>query len=119
VRLLLDEHFSDRIARQLRARGHDVVTVGERLASGESDEALLEIAVRERRALLTNNVGDFVLIARRWSEANQDHYGLIFTSDASMPRDAGSVGLYVRVLARLLEDHPDEAALANQVRWLR
>jgi predicted nuclease of predicted toxin-antitoxin system len=118
VRLLLDEHYSDQIAQQLRARGHDVVAVSKRPWRGEHDEALLEIAVRERRALLTNNVRDFVAIARRWSEGGQEHYGLIFTSDARMPRNSRSLGLYVRVLGRLLEQHPADAALANQVRWL-
>jgi predicted nuclease of predicted toxin-antitoxin system len=118
VRLLLDEHYSDQIARQLRARGHDVVAMSERSWRGEDDEALLEIAVRERRALLTNNVRDFVAIARRWSEGGQEHYGLLFTSDASMPRDSRSLGRYVRLLAGLLERHSSEAALANQVHWL-
>jgi hypothetical protein len=67
---------------------------------------------------MTNNVRDFVALARRWSEGGQDHYGLIFTSDASMPRDSGSLGLCVRVLGRLLGQHPADAALANRVRWL-
>ena len=118
MRLLLDEHYSNQIARQLRARGHDVVAVSERSWRGEDDEALLEIAVGERRALMTNNVRDFVAIARRWSESGEEHYGLLFTSDASMPRDSRSLGRYVRLLAALLERHPTDAALANQMRWL-
>ena len=118
MRLLLDEHFSVKIAQQLRRRGHDVVAVGE-FCAGERDEALLEIATREGRVLLTNNVRDFMPLARRWGEAGQDHSGLIFTSDSSMPRGKGGLGMYVRVLARWLERHPGEAALTNQVRWLR
>src|SRR5688500_1369312 len=53
VTLLLDEHYADEIAAQLRAAGHDATTVSERGMKGIDDEALLHFAASEERALLT------------------------------------------------------------------
>jgi len=54
LRLLLDEHFSQLVARRLRQDGgHDVVAVTERAELvGQPDEALFEVARAERRALV-------------------------------------------------------------------
>jgi hypothetical protein len=76
VRLLLDEDCADAIAQQLRAAGHDAECVTERGLKGIEDEALLELWDRESRALLTNNVRDFVPLAREWAAVSRDHAGL-------------------------------------------
>jgi predicted nuclease of predicted toxin-antitoxin system len=118
VRLLLDEHFSPQIARELRERGHDVSAVQElpELRS-LADHALLAHAVDDRRTLLTNNVSDFVIVARRWAEEGRDHYGLLFTSDASMPRTREGIGRFVEALQRLMEAHPGRDDLMNRILW--
>jgi hypothetical protein len=41
----------------------------------------------------------------------------VLTSDASLPRHKGTIGRYVAVLSAIIEAHPAERALANQVRW--
>jgi hypothetical protein len=54
VKLLLDEHYSPAIARQLGTRGHDVVAVAERAdLVSLSDDDLRRMA-QERRAIMTN-----------------------------------------------------------------
>jgi hypothetical protein len=40
---------------------------------------------------------------------------VLLTADASMK---GGIGRYVAVLTALMEAHPGERALADQVRWL-
>jgi hypothetical protein len=120
VRLLLDEHFSARIAEQLRERGHDVIaTQGDLELEGADDESLLARAVAERRALLTNNVRDFVRIVHEWAEAGRDHYGVLLTSDKSMPRDREAIGRYIDALDKLLIANPADDALVNRVLWLK
>jgi Domain of unknown function (DUF5615) len=119
LRLLIDEHYADAIAVQLRADGHDVVTVSERRIKGIDDESLLALAASEDRALLTNNVRDFIPIVRRWATSGLDHCGLVLTSDASMPRHKGSIGLFVQALGVLMAANPTIRALANEVYWLR
>jgi hypothetical protein len=118
VRLLLDEHYAAAIAEELRAAGHDAQTVLGRGVAGIDDEALLALCARESFALLTNNVRDFVPLAREWAAAGSEHAGLVFTSDASLPRHSGTIGLYVALLSALTIDNPAARALANQIRWL-
>jgi hypothetical protein len=118
VKLLTDEHYATQIALQLRAAGHDAVAVLELGMTGTADEVLLGFAAAQGRALLTNNVRDFATIAVLWAKGGQNHHGLLFSSDESPPRGRGTIGLYVEVLAALMDANPAEDALRNQVRWL-
>lgn len=119
MKLLLDEHYANEIAAQLRAAGHDAVTVSERGLKGTDDESLLTLAASESRALLTNNARDFVPLVGRWAAFGNDHYGVLLTSDVSMPRAKNSIGRYVEALSTLMAAHPDPRAFVNPVRWLR
>lgn len=78
MRLFLDAHISGpRIARALRELGHDVRAADEeRDLDGLADEQLLELATDEARLMITFNVKDFTVIARRWEEASRPHAGL-------------------------------------------
>lgn len=118
MKLALDHHYSPDIAEQLRARGHDVVAAIEREWDQEADEALLTLCSAEQRTLLTNNVSDFVEIARRWSVQGRSHAGLIFTSDASLPRTRGTIGRFVERLDELLTGHAESADFTDRIHWL-
>lgn len=118
VRIALDHHYSSAIAVELRRRGHDVSAAIERGWQTEDDETLLDICANEERALVTNNVADFAIIARRWSIESRRHCGLIFTSDASMPRGRQSIGSYVDTLDKLMLANLDESAFNDRTHWL-
>jgi len=117
VKLALDHHYSTAIAIQLRERGFDVIAVIERAWETEDDEALLAVCDEEQRALVTNNVADFTVIARGWAIEGRRHSGLIFTSDVSMPRGRQTIGRYVKVLEVLLQANPREGAFTDRVQW--
>jgi hypothetical protein len=119
LRLLLDEQYSHQIAQHLRAQGFDVVAVVERAELvGVSDNDLLDVAASEGRALLTNNVRDFVPIVQEWAASGRSHSGVLLTSDATMPRSRKTIGAYVKRLTAVLESVPAEDGLREQVRWL-
>ena len=57
MKLLLDEMLSPAIARELRARGHDVESVaGQPDRESLSDPQVLGLARAEHRAVVTNNL---------------------------------------------------------------
>lgn len=119
MRLLLDEHYSPRIAETLRERGHDVVSVNERGdLRGVGDRELWRRAASEGRALVTENVGDFMPLVREAAASGDRHFGIVFTSSRSMPRSGATIGLYVERLDRLLQHRAGDDALADQVYWL-
>lgn len=118
VKLALDHHYSAAIAKELRSRGHDAVSALEMGWEMEEDEPLLTACDRDRRALLTNNVADFTVIARRWAVEDRRHSGLIFTSDRSLPRGRSTIGTYIELLDELLKANRKEDAFADRVHWL-
>lgn len=119
MRLLLDEHFSPEIARQLRDRGHDALAVRDHPdARGISDPEVLALATRQRRAVVTENVADFVELHRAAIITHTSHFGLIFTSPRQFPRTVRAIGRLVRALEALLSDHPSTDALRDQTWWL-
>jgi hypothetical protein len=119
MRLLLDEHFSPRIATELRLRGHDVIAArAEPQLRGLSDEQLLASATEQRRAVVTENVADFIELHRATVVRGRRHFGLIFTSARRFPRTTRGIGRIVRALDALLDvRHPDDG-LVNQTWWL-
>lgn len=117
MKLLLDEHFSPEIARQLRTRGHDAVAARERPdLRGLTDRDLLAFAGGERRTIVTENVADFAELHRELVVRGKPHSGLNFTSPRRFPRTRRAIGKLVRALHELLTDGPRD--LDDQTWWL-
>ena len=118
VKLALDHHYSPQIAVQLRKRRCDVIAIIESGWEHEDDGPLLALCATESRTLLTNNVADFTVIARRWALQGRHHAGLIFTSDASMPRGRDTIGRYVSTLQTLIRANPGDDGFTDRIHWL-
>ena len=119
MRLCLDEHYSFEIAEQLRTKGNDACSVKERPdLLGLNDAELWGRLVGEQRGLVTENVADFVVLGRRAAEMGQRHYGLIFSSDRSMPRSRHTIGLFVERLEVILQEHDADDAFVDRFHWL-
>lgn len=73
MKFLLDENVDIRLATYLREKTHDVHTVIQDYRHGLPDRDLLDIARRERRILVTNDLDFGELIFRR----QLSHTGII------------------------------------------
>jgi Domain of unknown function (DUF5615) len=103
--LLLDEMFSEDIAQQLRAQGHDVISiVADAALIGLPDDQVLAYATSEGRALVTANIKDFVPLDGRYRAAGQPHPGLILVSTKTFPQNRGFPSAITASLATLLSD---------------
>lgn len=108
MRLLLDEMWGARIARQLRDRGHDVVSVVER-------PDLLAAALAENRAVVTEDRGDYRRLVAAEARAGRPHPALILTNNRRWPRaNRRTLGRLVNALDDLLTS----GAAVEGERWL-
>lgn len=119
MKLLLDEMLSPAIARELRARGHDVEPVaGHPDREALSDPEVLTLARAERRAIVTNNLRDFrPLHNEAITPGGAGHYGMIFMP-GGYRRTKADTGRIIAALGVILTQHPGETGLANGEAWL-
>jgi hypothetical protein len=105
VKLVLNELWSAEIARQLRRRDHDVVAATEasRRYRGIPDDEFFRRAQEDGRAVVTDNVRDFMAIVAERASRGETHCGLVFalrpTFDRARP---GVVGAMTTALDALL-----------------
>lgn len=75
-----------------------------------SDDAQLQFAARERRALVTFNFADFAYLHEKTLAEGKQHWGIIFST-------AEPIGTLLQRLVRLLNS-VTAAEMKNQIRWL-
>jgi hypothetical protein len=120
VRLCLDEHYSKDIASELRDRGHDVDCVKERAELvSVSDPELWAQMQDEHRALLTENVGDFMPLVTASAQAGETHSGIVFSNPRTMPRGRRTIGVFVESIDALMQQYPGEDDFRDRVDWLQ
>jgi predicted nuclease of predicted toxin-antitoxin system len=123
VKLLLDEMISATVAEQLRARGYDVDAVQDPELShlrGVNDCLLLDHAAEEHRAVVTDNIPDFVRCHQRRVDRHKPHFGLLLFTNDTFPRHRHEafVGQLMAALEDELRAHADDND-SSWVRWLR
>ena len=105
--LLLDEMFSDTIAQQLNAKGHDVLAVvADPALIALPDDQILSLATAAQRALVTANIKDFMPLDAAYRAAGHDHAGLILIATKTFPQDRSYTAAITNALIVLL-DRPD------------
>lgn len=118
MRVLLDEMHAPGIADSLNAESFDVVAVatGPGLR-GTPDAELLAIAAMDERALVTENVADFMSLASQWASTGRAHAGLILTNPKKFNRASLA---YPQDLARALRGFLIEPPITGQswIWWL-
>jgi len=98
------------VAEQLRARGHDVVSLHDpdhRRLEGEPDEGVFAAAIAEQRVVVTENVPDFRRLEADALAKGAPSPPLIFTTNRQFPRgEAATMGRLVIALDGLLVSSP-------------
>jgi hypothetical protein len=117
--LLLDEMFSPLVARGLRDLGHDAVAIGEVPEwRGIDDAGVMQVAREQGRAVVTNNIGDFVAL-HNWaiSPGGEGQCGLILVP-STLRRRREDTGTLLLALEELMLAHSAADALRSAVAWL-
>jgi predicted nuclease of predicted toxin-antitoxin system len=110
IALYLDADVYLRLAELLRDEGFDVISAREVNHDSWGDAEQLAYAASTRRAILTHNRDDFILLAREYVEAGREHYGIIVSEQAL-------IGEMQRRLLRLLDQVTAEE-MKNTFRYL-
>ena len=114
MRLLLDEHLSPEIARQLRAQGHDVIAVAERSdLRGRPDRVHFASLPDQQRAIVTRDLGDFRPLLADALRRGTPTYGIVCVPHR-FPLRRDTIGRIVQALAALLDAHPEPDAIIQQ-----
>lgn len=100
-----------RFVQAVRARGVDIVTVGEIGTISLSDENQLIIATEQQRVLYTFNVGDFCQLHTIYMSESRNHAGIIISSQEY------SIGEQMRRILKLIAAHSAED-MENQLVFL-
>ena len=77
MKILLDENITQKSIPVLEKYGHDVIHVLDRFSAGKSDDEVFQLALQEKRALITLNGKDFIIFIPPLTELTL-HYGLIW-----------------------------------------
>lgn len=98
------------VAEQLRARGHDTISLHDpdyRSLEGAPDDEVFVAAIAMKRALVTENVPDFRRLEADALANGEPCPSLVFTTNRQFPRgDAATVGRLVLALDALLLTKP-------------
>ena len=95
IKLYLDEDVDVSLSIALKQKGINVLTTQERGHKRLSDTEQLEFAVNSKRAILTHNKRDFILLHKKYLLESKEHYGIILS-------DQRPIGEMLRGLSKLI-----------------
>ena len=115
LKLLLDEHYPQRLAENLRAHGIDAEAVIVRSdLRGKDDRTVLTTARLEHRLVVTEDVTTFpsaMAIVR-------DYYGVLFCDSKRFPRTLSALNRLESALIHFVSDPPEAAHQPSFIWWL-
>lgn len=114
--------ISATVAEQLRSRGHDVVALQDlelEHLRGVDDCVVLDHAADAHRAVVTDNIPDFIRCHQHRVSRDEPHFGLLLFTNDTFPRHRHDafVGQVLAALEDQLLAHTDDDD-SSWVRWL-
>ncbi len=107
------------LARALREGGVDTAGVDEHpFLKGLADVELLALAAREGRAVVSENVSDFMRLYGEWGATGREHAGVVIALSSRFSRGPVGRRVLANALAGLCSKHPAVDALRNGIHFL-
>jgi len=107
VRWLLDEMLPPRAAELLRDLGHDAVSVLALGLAATADEIVYDLAVRERRIMVTENFADYAIVLRERQVLGRACVPIVFVRKVDLPRRGALAGHLVERLVAWADANPE------------
>lgn len=85
MRLLLDEMLPPSVAGVLNEHGHDAVSAQGAGLLGAPDQDVFDLAVRDGRTIVTENVADFALLLQRSMSRDEPCVPVVFVRRSDFP----------------------------------
>ena len=110
--------------RSARGRGHDVVAAQEpehARYAGIPDDEVFELAVREGRTIVTDNIADYEHARLEWETSGRRHHGVIYALNPPFNRHRGKavIGQTVQALDAFLRSDTALSSAERPVHHLR
>jgi len=103
VKFYLDEDISPRVAELLRKKGVNAVSAHEKDMRGASDEEQLQVAVNEKRVMVTRNRNDFIALTVRFFYDLKPHHGLVIVPHSIL---GSNFNLLANLLSACVKKYP-------------
>lgn len=111
ISLYLDEDVRVLLAEILRNRGYHAYHVLEVERTGKSDSEQFAYAIRNKMAILTHNIKDYVILSKSYAEHGKNHFGIIVSNQIPFSE------LLKRTLRFLSSNTLD--SIRNNIIWLQ
>ena len=111
IKILADENISPKVVKFLRDFGFDVIDVKEKNWHGSEDEKLLNIALEEKRFILSHD-SDFGTLA---INRGKKFYGIIFLRLKNSKSD-NVINVLNQILQKNLDIHPGNILVIEERR---
>ena len=111
ISLYLDEDVRVLLAEILRNRGYNAYHVLEVERTGKSDSEQFAYAIRNKMAILTHNIKDYVILSKSYAEHGKNHFGIIISNQIPFSE------LLKRTLRFLSSNTRD--SIRNNIIWLQ
>ena len=107
MKWLIDEMFPNAVAEALRDKGHDAVTVFELDMHGAPDQDAFDLAVNQKRIVVTENFADFAALVEQRQTDDEPGAPVVFVRKSSFPAGRALPAHLAEHLDRWAQDNPD------------
>ncbi len=107
MKWLIGEMFPEAVAEELRHKGHDAVAVFELDMQGAPDQDVFDLAVSQKRIVVTENFADFAALVEKRQTDDEPCTPVVFVRKSSFPTGGALPAHLAEHLDKWAQDNPD------------